>query len=212
LLLELAADREHALREASWAVARAIELDGADSLGYALRGFGALQGSQLDRYPAALADARRAHEMNPNDALVLYILAYLEAVAGEYERAIEHGLQVLRRSPQQPNHHWTYQMLAAASVGLKQYAEGIDWSLRAINDMPTMAVAHATLTVCLVGAGEIDKARAAFAAGQTLAPEYFKARLDGKSAFSRPEDNKRATVLLRIAADLEDPSAADALR
>jgi hypothetical protein len=38
------------------------------------------------------------------------------------------------------------------------------------------------------------------------------ARLEGKSAYRRPEDRKRQTTFLRIAAGLEDPGAADALR
>ena len=71
LFLQMGADREHSLREAMWAAARAIELDGTDPLGYALRGMGVFLGGQLDRYPDALADARRAHEMNPNDTFVL---------------------------------------------------------------------------------------------------------------------------------------------
>ena len=74
LLLQMGADREHALREAMWAAARAVELDGTDPLGYAMRGMGVFLGGQLDRYPDALADARRAHEMNPNDTFVLLML------------------------------------------------------------------------------------------------------------------------------------------
>ena len=50
-----------------WAAARAVELDSTDALGYALRGWGVFQTGEFDRYPEALADARRAHEMNPND-------------------------------------------------------------------------------------------------------------------------------------------------
>ena len=71
LFLEMGADPEHSLREAMWAAARAIELDGTDPLGYAPRGIGVFLRGQLDRYPDALADARRAHEMNPNDTFVL---------------------------------------------------------------------------------------------------------------------------------------------
>ena len=55
------------------AAARAIELDSTDALGYALRGLCVLNGFQVDRYPEALADARRAHEMNPNDVFVLCV-------------------------------------------------------------------------------------------------------------------------------------------
>lgn len=64
------------------------------------------------------------------------------------------------------------------------------WASRAINDMPTMVMPHVSLTCCLVGAGEIDKARAVFAPAQKLAPEHFKIRLDG-SPYSRPEDRAR---------------------
>jgi adenylate cyclase len=213
LLLQMAADREHALREAMSAARQAIELDGTDPLGYALRGMGVLLGEQLDRYPDGMADARRAHEMNPNDTLVLRILANLEAAVGEPESAIEHGQQVLRLSPRDSRSHGTYSLLAFASFGAKLYAEGIGWASRALNDRPRMIQAHFNLAVCLVGAGEIDKAKAVFAALQKLAPEYVRRRLKGTSAaYARPEDRKRALTFLRIAAGLEDPSAVDALR
>ena len=212
LLLVWAEDREHALREAMLAAARAIELDSTDALGYALRGLCVLNGFQVDRYPEALADAQRAHEMNPNDVFVLWCLAWLEAAVGEHERAIEHGHQILRLNPRDSRSHETYHMLGFASFGAKQYAEGIGWELRALNDKPGMIQPLITLALCYVGANEIAKARAVFAEGQRRAPEFFKSRLEGNSFYARPEDRKRATTFLRIAAGLEDPSAADALR
>jgi len=210
--LQMAADRERARQETMWATARAIELDSADAHGYALRGLGVIHRGQLDSYPEALADARRAHEINPNDTLVLRILGYLEAVTGEPERAIKHFHQVMRLNPRDPRSRITYSVLAFASFGAKQYAEGIRWASRAINDMPTVVSPHVSLTCCLVGAGEIDKAKAAFAVGQKLAPEYFRIRLEGTSQYARPEDRARQRTFLRVAAGLEDPSAADALR
>jgi adenylate cyclase len=212
LYLETAADREHALQEGMWATARAIELDSTDAHGYALRGLGVMHHGQLDRYTEALADARRAHEMNPNDSFVLRVLGNLELVTGEPERAIAHLHQILRLNPRDPRSRMTYTSMAAAGFAAKQYAEGIRWASRAINDMPTLAMPHISLTCCLVGAGEIDKAKAAFAAGQKLAPEYFKIRLEGTSQYARPEYRARQRTFLRIAAGLEHPSAAEALR
>jgi TolB-like protein/class 3 adenylate cyclase/Tfp pilus assembly protein PilF len=212
LYLQLAVDREHALREAMRALARAIELDSMDPFGYALRASIALQGVQLDRYPNALADARRAHEMNPNDTGVLGILALLEVGVGEPERAIEHLHQVLRLNPRNSHSHATYNSLAFASFGAKQYAEGILWASRALNDMPGMLQPHSNLVCCLVGAGEIDKAKAVFETGQRLGPEYFRNQLEGTTMYARPEDRTRKRTFLRIAAGLEDPSAAEALR
>src|SRR5262249_32560309 len=102
LFLQMASDRDQAIREAAWAAARAIEGDGTDPLGYALRGIGVVLSEQLDRYPDALVDAQRAHEMNPNDTFILRILGDLEASAGDPERAIEHLQKVLRLNPRDP--------------------------------------------------------------------------------------------------------------
>ena len=150
--------------------------------------------------------------MNPNDTFVLQVLGQLETVAGEPKRAIEHLHQVLRLNPRQTRRHFTYNMLAHASFGGKQYVEGMGWASRALNEMPEYPPPHLYLAICLVGMGEIDKAKAAFTAGQKLAPEFFRIRLEGTPAYARPEDRKRADTFLRIAAGLEDPSAAEALR
>jgi adenylate cyclase len=212
LYTQLVVDREHALREATWAAAQALELDGTNALSYAQRGIIVFLSGQLDRYPDALADARRAHELNPNDAFVLRLLGTLESATGQHERAIEHGQQVLRLNPREPRNHMAYNLMAYASFGAKHYVEGIDWASRALNDVSRYPLAYHNLAVCLVGAGEVDKAKAAFDVGQELAPEYFKRRLEGTSSYARSEDRKRVTTFLRIAAGLEDPSAADALR
>src|SRR5262249_58283021 len=95
----MAADREHAIQEAMRAVMRAIELDSADARGYVERALGIVHRGQWDRYPEALADARRAYEMNPNDTYVLRTLGSLEALAGESERGIEHLQLIMRLSP-----------------------------------------------------------------------------------------------------------------
>lgn len=212
LYLYMVTDRERALRQALAAAALAIELDGTDPLGYALRGIAVMFGGQLDRYPDALTDARRAQEMNPNDTLVLGILGTLEAVAGEHDSAIEHGHQILRLNPRASSSHVTYNLLAFAGFGARQYSEGIGWASRALNDRPGMLQPHLHLTNCLVGAGEIEKARAVFATGQRLGPDFFKARLNGTSLYAQPDDRRRFLTFLRIAAGIEDPRAAESLR
>jgi tetratricopeptide (TPR) repeat protein len=174
LLLLMTADREQAFREAVWATTRAIELDSTDAFGYALRGFGVWQRGQVDRFPEALADVRHAHEMNPNDTFVLRILGALEAATGEPERGIEHLHQAMRLSPRDPRSHVNYVTLAYASFIAKQYVEGVRWASRGLNDRPEMIQAHHNLTVCLVGLGEIDKAKVAFKALQRVAPPEYE--------------------------------------
>jgi adenylate cyclase len=212
LLLQLTADREQALLEATRAAARAVELDPTDPAGYGLRGFLVMQSTQHDRYPAALSDVRRAHEMNPNDPTVLRYLGALEAGIGEPEQGIGHLRQALRLSPRQSRSHEIHQILAYACFVAKKYEEGITWALKAMHDMPLFAFTHVNLVQCLVGAGQIDEAKAAFSVGQKVAPALFKSRLEGASTTARPEDTKRSLIFLRIAAGLEDPSVANAVR
>jgi adenylate cyclase len=211
---QMTADREHAIREATSANVRAIELDADDPLLYAQRAMILVVDARLDRFPDALRDARRAHEMNPNDANVLRVLALVETYVGEHEQAIKHLHQVLRLTPRDPYSFLTYNHLALASFGAKLFAEGIDWAARALNEMPSYLSANYNRVLCLVGTGEVDKAKAAFISAHGLAPEYFRARLGGTSfpVFARPEDRQRAIIFLRVAAGLDDPSAADALR
>jgi tetratricopeptide (TPR) repeat protein len=207
-----AADREHAIREAVSAIAHAIELDANDPSLYAARAMIPIFGTQLDRYPDALRDARRAYEMNPNDAYVLRILAVVETHVGEHGQAIKHLHQVLRLNPRDPYSYQTYNQLAYASFGARLYAEGIDWAARALNEMPRHLAANGNHVLCLVGAGEIEKAKAAFNAAYGLAPEFFRRRLEGFSVLARPEDRQRTIIFMRVAAGLEDPRIADALR
>jgi adenylate cyclase len=213
LLLQMAVNREQTLGQATWAATRAIELDGSDALSYAVRALAILRSSQRDRYPDALSDVRRAHQLNPNDVEVLKILVALETGVGESEQAIAHAQQLLRLNPRDDTFsHGSFNLLAFATFGAKQYAQSVGWASRALNNMPGMIQAHTCKVVGLVGTGEIDKAKAAFEALQKLAPEYVKSRLEGTSLYGRAEDRARFQTFLRIAAGLEDPSAADALR
>ena len=214
LFIQMAVDREHALREATWAVARAIELDGTDALGYALRGIVVLLSGQWDRYPDALADATPRSRDESQRCVCAAASRHFGSRSGSNTSArIEHGHQVLRLNPREPRNHMAYNLMAYASFGAKQYAEGIDWASRALNDMPRMICRHTTTLRFASSARERStRQRLRSTAVQKLAPEYFRSRLEGTSSYARSEDRKRATTFLRIAAGLEDPSAADALR
>ena len=211
--LEMAADREHALRESMWAVTRAIELDAGDAHGYTLRALDVMHRRQWDRYPEALADARRAHEMNPNDTFVLRIFGIFQALAGEPDSGIEHLHQVMRLNPRNPRSSTIYADLGAACFIAKRYAESIDWASRALRETPSMIHSHTQVVVDFVGLGEIGKAKAKFETLRKVAsPEQLRSRLEGMWALGRSEDRRRATIFFRIAAGLEDPSVADEVR
>jgi adenylate cyclase len=199
-------------REAEAAANRLVELDVASASGYAMRAMCVSLTREHDRYPDALADARRAHELNPNDTIALYVLGQVENWLGDADAARDHAHQVLRLSPLDRRIHLTYVLLANACFVGRRYEEGANWALRAQMDAGQLFLAHLNAITCFVGMGEIGRAKAEFAKARSLAPAWLEALVQGLSPYARKIDRDRQTTFLRIAAGLEDPSAAEALR
>jgi adenylate cyclase len=208
----VADDPQKCLREAEAAANRLVELDVASASGYAMRAICVLSTRQHDRYHEALADARRAHELNPNDTYALYALGVAEAWLGDFDAAIDHAHQILRLSPLERRIHNAYVLLANACFLGRRYEEGANWALRAQRDAGQLFNAHLNAINCFVGMGQMDRAKAEFAKARALAPAWLDALVQGLSPYARAIDRDRQITFLRVAAGLEDPSAAEALR
>lgn len=211
-MLLLRMETEGTLRHATQAATRAIELDPTDAFSYTLRSLAILRGRQYDRYSDALADVRRAHLMNPNDVETLRVVAALETAIGDAEQAIERVKLAVRLSPRDPLEPIAFGLLAFACFGARRYAEGADWAARALENRPRMIQIQDIYAGCLVGMGEIGRARVVFDRLRKQAPDYAQQSLEGASLFARPEDRLRIGTFLRIAAGLDDASAAEAVR
>ena len=204
--------------EAAWtegmnAVNLAIELDRSDAIGYSVR-------AMLLQYPVvgevkwddALSDARRAHDLNPNDGLALVILGYTESASGNPRLAVQYLMQQRRLSPNDTLTFNAHTILSIVHNALKDYESTIRWANLAIRDAPNLPQPHLNLAVAFVGLGQIDRAKTVVDGLRRLAPEYLAARLEGFPMTQNPQSRLRLETFLRIAAGLEDPSAADALR
>jgi len=198
------ADRDTAWREGFAAVTRSVEVDRANGYSHALKG--ALLTSTADR---ARIGARRAHDLNPHDMQSLVAVAYVENLAGYPERAIEYLQEAMRVSPRDPMRPNLHQQLAMASFSARQYANGVAYALRGIDEAPRLPPLHIFLAANYVGLGEIEKAKAAMAAARRFGPDFVDRHLAGELYGVRRE---RHRTFARIAAGLEDPSAAEALR
>ena len=202
-------DAAKAWDEGVAAAAKAIELDPSGSPGHGWQG---MLLSLARRRAEALASVRRGHELNPSDVGALGNLSFVELMEGQAEAALEHLQKAMRISPRDPFHYITNSMRAAACFLLRDHAKGLEYALRSVGEAPNWPISYMNHVLVAVGAGDIASARAALEAARRLAPEYIRSRLEGESAYHRPEDRQRITAAFRIAAGLEDPSAADALR
>jgi len=208
----VADDPQRFLREAELAANRLVELDVSSASGYAARAFCVSATRQHDRYHEALADARRAHELNPNDTYALYALGLVEAWLGDFDAAIDHAHQILRLSPLERRIHAAYVLLANACFVGRRYEEGANWALRAQMDAGQMFVGHLNAVTCFVGMGEIGRAKTEYAKAHAIAPAWLEALVQGLSPYAQAIHRDRQITFLRVAAGLEDPSAAEALR
>ena len=209
--LGLTDDPQGVFRKAEAEASRLVELDVGSAVGYAVRAFCVCLQLQYDRYADALSDAQRAHELNPNDTFVLFVLGSIQAMMGNAQDAIKSCLQVLRLSPLDRRIHFTYVVLAAACWLNGRYSEGLEWARRAQKGSQ-IALGRFAASVCLVGLGEIDQARAEFAAGLKMHPQYLQRILQGRVVYATQGDRERHINFVRIAAGLDDPSTAEERR
>ena len=191
------------------AAAKLIELEPTGSAGYAWMGLLLVLGK---RWNEALANARRGHELNPNDLVALGNLSFVELMTGRCEEALEHLQMQTRISPRDPFNYIRNSMRAAACFMLRDYVCALDHALASLSEAPNWPVAHASAAIAAVGLGNLDVARSALESARRLAPEYVAARLSGGHTYQRAEDGDRLVLAFRIAAGLEDPSAGELLR
>jgi len=212
LLFDPNVNREAAFAAGLKAVMKSIELDSSNDGAYTIHAWLMQFAPGGARWDEALRSARRGQELNPNSVTSLQALGHIEGYQGDWARSLERLKLALRLSPLNPVICYVYQGLAIACLGLGEYANGVEYARQGIQAAPSYGLNHAFLAMNLVGLTEIEQARAAFDTAQRLSPGWIAARLRGTFGFRRPEDIKRSTVFLRVAAGLEPPENADAVR
>ncbi|MDI1282753.1 MAG: adenylate/guanylate cyclase domain-containing protein [Reyranella sp.] len=212
LMRATALDRDEAFRDGITAARRSIEVDRADGTGHTLNGVLLTLAPEQHSIGEALDSARRGHDLNPHNMVSLMGLAYVETVAGNPESAIEHLLHALRVSPREPMRPNLHQQLAMACFSAQQYANSVTYAQLGIDEAPGLPSLHVYLAMSYVALGEIERAKAALGAARRVGPEFVERVLTGTFPHRNPEHLRRMTTFLHIAAGLEDPSTAEALR
>lgn len=190
---------------------KAIEVDPEGSEGYVRKAALLLYTIGVDRVDEARINLRRARELNPNDMLALRIQGLTEQRSGDFRASLEPLRLVLRIGPRDPNQFMAHMHLQAAYVALNDYAAALEHSRLGLSSAPNFGLLHMYAAVAHAGLGEIEAARSAFVSARQLAPEMVANRLKQGMPTRDAEVRQRTRMLLRIAAGLEGPSAADAL-
>lgn len=208
MLMGGSAETLAAWNEGVAAAARLIELEPSNSTGYGWMGMLLALGG---RWEAALANARRGHELNSNDLNALSNLSLVELLEGMPEQALMHQQLAMRLSPRDPYNYMRSAIRAAACFLLRDYECGLSHALTSVSEAPCWSIGYVNEAINAVGLGDIALAKSALDAARKLAPAYVDVRLNGQNGYQRPDDRNRVTLAMRIAAGLEEPRAAAGL-
>jgi adenylate cyclase len=171
-----AADRPGALNAARRAADILLTLAPNDSQSYAARGALELVSGNS---AAAAGDYRRAHELNPNNATILFFLSFTEAVMGNPERAKALAAQALRLSPKD---RWvgTAHLALAMSAFLEQDLGGLrEWAELAIQSHPTAPIRRVLMIVYAAEAGDTQLLYTHLEKLKSVAPDFIPSLFRG---------------------------------
>jgi TolB-like protein len=143
-------------------------------------------------YDLALADYRRALELNPNLALNLFMMAWSEAVAGLPAEAREHARLALKLSPRDTDIWlgWAYAALELASFTEGDFAEAVKWGRLAIQMHAKLPNRQVVMVAGYGHLGNIESAKSHVNALKAFAPDFLLAILTNDiEVFKLPEHN-----------------------
>ena len=143
-------------------------------------------------YDLALADYRRALELNPNLALNLFTMAWSEAVAGLATEAREHAQMALKLSPRDTDIWlgWAYATLELADFIEGDFAEAVKWGRLAIQMHARMPFRQVVMVAGYGYLGDLEAAKSHVDAVKAFAPDILPAVLSGHiEVLKLPEHN-----------------------
>ncbi len=204
LFMTWARDRAAVLADARRASDMLMQLAPNDSRSCMQR---AMVESMAGEFAASTANLRRAHAMNPNDAIVLFFLSQAEASGGNVESAKSLAAQALRMSPRD-------QWVGAAylACAMCAFIEGdlpalYEQAALAIQTQPNQPMRRVLMIAYAQQAGDAALLRMQTEKLQSLAPNFIAGVLRGDFRFFyRPEHMQMLLDCLQKA-DLAGPVA-----
>ena len=178
---------------------RFVTIDPNNSQPYVLR---ALAHQFRNNYQAAIADFRRALDLNPGSAATLAALAWGESLGGMTQDAKDHAHLALRLSPNDTDYATgdLYLTLTQACFADAEFKETRGWALKSIQATPNAPIRRALMIASCGHLGDPAAAQPHLEAIQSFAPDFLPAILAGDfRPYEKPEHNALIVEGLRKA-------------
>ncbi len=151
-------DPEDKLKRADELVSKALALDPNYAPAHLVKAFVLLSQSRLDE---ALAEDRRAFDLDPSLVDAYWHMGFVLRHLGEFQTSLELIDKALRLSPRDPFRAVWYADKAGSHLALKQYDQAIEWARRAIEISPNNSIPYLYLIPALALTGQESQAHEA---------------------------------------------------
>jgi adenylate cyclase len=173
----------------------AVSLDDKDAMAHAVLAHMLMWGSEWE---AAIAEARTALALNPNNAFVISMLGCVLGFGGYRDEALDRIRQAMRASPQDPlTWLWTL-WTASIQLGGRKFDAALEALHQVVRLRPGLALAYELMASCQAHLGRLDEARAALERIPAQFSEQFR-RHQQRLPWVRPEDYAVREEGLRLA-------------
>ncbi|HZL01149.1 MAG TPA: hypothetical protein VFC47_14765 [Caulobacteraceae bacterium] len=180
----VAEDPGAAITEANRLALKAVSLDGSDAYAHNILGTAL---SLMGRFEEAMAEQRRALELNPYLAAADGELGRLSVFAGRLDEAIAHSDRAIAASPNDPHVFVWFRSKALARFVAREYGEAARHAADACARSPHQFFLHYLLAACHGAAGDLARARIAIEEGRRLQPRYTLEMIKLACPFADPE-------------------------
>jgi adenylate cyclase len=151
-------DEKAAISESYELAKRAIVIDERNEYAHWTLGF--IQLWRL-KHELAVAELKRAIELNPNCSLAFGSLGTVLSYSGEADESIKNNEIAIRLNPRDISIFFRYSGLAMAHFMAGRYSEAVQWASKCINRKPNWRVGHAILATSLSHLNLLEEAKEA---------------------------------------------------
>ena len=181
-------DKGVAISEAYELAKRAVVLDERNEYAHWILGFIQLWRKKHDM---AIAELKRAVELNPNCSLAYGSLGTVLSYSGEPDESIKNNEIAIRSNPKDISIFFRYSGLAMAHFVAGRYSEATQWARKSVHRKPNWRIGHAVLASSLAQLNLLEEAKEAVDNYLELIPDETISELRNLLPFKRPKDARR---------------------